>query len=226
MNKSFARQISLGRLLAVLMILAAGNLCCNSNVRELGAPSASTTDCLPALVLTDQNNRPISLASLRGKPVLFDFIYTTCPGPCLVLTARMKAVADQLGPALGSKAWLVSVTVDPEHDDAAALRAYAKQQGADRPGWVFLTGPPARIDQLMAQFNLRRQHEADGSVDHVLEFFLVGADGHPLLQYLASETNPAKIAGDVEDVIAGKQLARDTSGGGRRSLNPRVTKLY
>jgi len=181
---------------------------CDSNTESIGAySSAEKRDCLPDLTLTDQNGRKLSLASLKGKPVLFDFMYATCPGPCLVLTARMKAIADQLGSALGPQVSFVSVTVDPEHDGPSVLKAYAKEQGADRAGWYFLTGPPADVDRLMAQFKLRRQRESDGSVDHVLEFFLVGADGHPLLQYLASDVNPAKVAGDLQDAIAGKQLA-------------------
>lgn len=181
---------------------------CDSNTQSAGTYSSTDNrDCLPELTLTDQNGRKVSLASLKGKPALFDFIYATCPGPCLVLTARMKAIADQLGAALGSQASFVSVTVDPEHDGPSALKAYAKEQGADRAGWYFFTGSPADIDRLMAQFKLHRQHEANGSVDHVLEFFLVGADGHPLLQYLASDVNPAKVAGDLQEVIAGKRLA-------------------
>jgi protein SCO1/2 len=181
---------------------------CDSNTTSIGdQTSADHRDCLPDLTLTDQNGRAISLASLKGKAVLFDFIYTTCPGPCLVLTTRMKAIADELGPALGSSAWFVSVTVDPEHDSPAALRAYAKEQGADRAGWLFLAGTPADVDRVMAQFELKRSRSADGTVDHVLEFFLVGADGRPLLQYLASDVNPAKVAGDVREVIAGRRLA-------------------
>jgi protein SCO1/2 len=191
----------------LLAIQPVVNLGCNSNVEELPAAAGRSADCLPDIVLTDQHNRPISLTSLKGKPVFFDFIYTTCPGPCLVLTARMKAIADQLGPTLGTKAWFVSVTVDPEHDNAAALHAYAEEQGAERRDWLFLTGPPAAVDRLMAQFGLHRQREAGGTVDHVLEFFLVGADGHLMLQYLASDANPAKIAGDIQDAIAGRQLA-------------------
>jgi protein SCO1/2 len=194
-----------------VLLVAAGGIfglaACDSNSESIGSySSAAKRDCLPELTLTDQNGRKVSLASLKGKPVLFDFIYTTCPGPCLVLTARMKAIADHLGGALGSQASFVSVTVDPEHDGPSALKAYAKEQGADRAGWYFLTGPPADVDRLMAQFKLRRQHEADGSVDHVLEYFLVGADGQPLLQYLADDANPAKVAGDLQDVIAGKRL--------------------
>ena len=181
---------------------------CDSNTESIGNYAAANhRDFLPDLTLTDQNGRAISLASLKGKPVLFDFIYTTCPGPCLVLTTRMKAIADELGPALASKAWFVSITVDPEHDSPAALRAYAKEQGADRAGWLFLAGTPADVDRVMAQFELKRSRAADGTVDHVLEFFLVGADGRPLLQYLASDVNPAKIAGDVRDAIAGRRLA-------------------
>lgn len=211
LEKSLTRmRIRILSFLFVLLVAAGGALAlvgCDSNSESIGSSSsAAKRDCLPDLILTDQNGRKVSLASLKGKPALFDFIYTTCPGPCLVLTARMKAIADQLGTTLGGQASFVSVTVDPEHDGPSALKAYAKEQGADRAGWYFLTGPPADVDRLMAQFKLRRRHAADGSVDHVLEFFLVGADGQPLLQYLASDVNPAKVAGDLLNVIAGKQL--------------------
>src|SRR5947209_5356644 len=99
------------RLVAVLPIalsLAAGG--CNNNtdstVRLSGTGQA---DCLPDLKLLDQYGQPFSLATLKGRPVLFDFFYTTCPGPCLVLTARMRSVAERLGDGLGSRASFVSV---------------------------------------------------------------------------------------------------------------------
>jgi protein SCO1/2 len=169
------------------------------------APS-STADCLPNITLTDANGHQVSLASLKGKPVLFDFFYTTCPGPCLMLTQRMKMIADQLGASLGTKAWLVSITVDPEHDRQQQLLDYTREQGAaDVKGWYFLTGSPQQVDQVMARFKLKRQRESDGSVDHVLEFFLVGPDGHQMVQYLASDTDPTKIAGDVERAASGQQ---------------------
>src|ERR1700758_754989 len=90
------------------------------------ASSSSKADCLPNVTLTDAHGKKVSLASLKGKPVLFDFFYTTCPGPCLMLTQRMKLIADQVGAALGPKAWLVSITVDPEHDQPQQLLNYVK----------------------------------------------------------------------------------------------------
>jgi protein SCO1/2 len=194
------------------MVLA--GIGCNSNTEApAGYASSATADCLPDIKLTDQYGQQVSLASLKGKPALFDFFYATCPGPCLVLTARMKSVAERLGSALGQQVSFVSVTVDPEHDSAPQLLAYAKEQRALQKGWLFLTGPPAQIDKLMARFKLTRQRESDGSVDHVLEFFLVGADGHLLYQYLASEVQPERIAGDIEQAAAHRHLAaRQDSG--------------
>jgi protein SCO1 len=180
--------------MALLMTLLT---CCNRNSESLSAAlSLDRPDCLPNLILTDKFGNQVNLVSLRGKPILFDFFYTTCPGPCLLLTARMKKIADHIGPALGSQVTFVSVTVDPEHDHPPQLLAYAKEQGVERKGWMFLTGTSSQIDQLMSRFKLRRQREADGSVDHVLEFFVVGADGHMLYQYLW-DTNPTRIAGDL-----------------------------
>ena len=128
--------------------------------------------------------------------MLFDFIYTSCPGPCLLLTARMKKIADRLGPKLGTEARIVSITVDPEHDRPKQLLAYASAQGANVNGWLFLTGTPNQIEDVMARFKLIRQREADGTVDHVLEFFLVDTNGHVLFQYMGEKVEPEQVAKD------------------------------
>ena len=173
------------------------------NIGERGGSEVrNSPDCLPDITLVDQNGRNVSLASLKGKPVLFDFIYTSCPGPCLLLTAQMKKIADRLGPKLGTEARIVSITVDPEHDHPAQLRAYASAQGANVNGWLFLTGTPKQIDQVMARFKLFRQGEADGTVDHFLLFCLVDANGRALVQYLGQDAQPERVASDVERAAA------------------------
>jgi protein SCO1 len=163
---------------------------------EAGFPPSSKADCLPNLSLTDQYGKPVSLAALKGKPILFDFIYTHCPDDCLLLTAQMRKIAAKLGPDLGKKVILVSVSVDPEHDGPKQLFDYAKAQGADREGWIFLTGSPTAVDALMARFNLRREQDQDDTVGHVLEFFLVAPNGRELFQYV-KETKPSVLAADA-----------------------------
>ena len=180
------------------------------NRREEAAPGGFAVvdfpDCLPPLALLDQHGRNVSLADLKGKPILFDFIYTSCPGECLTLTMRMKRIAAALGPQLGKNVRLVSITVDPEHDQPKELLKYASDQGAEMNGWLFLTGTPRQIDDVLRQFKLFRQRHPDGSVDHVLEMFLVAPDGRPLLQYLGDKINTDRAAADLDAVAAGKAV--------------------
>ena len=44
----------------------------------------------PDFTLTDQDGHPVQLSSLRGKVVLLDFIYTSCPGPCPLLSRKFS----------------------------------------------------------------------------------------------------------------------------------------
>jgi protein SCO1/2 len=161
-------------------------------------PAANGNNCLPDVSLIDQHGSAVSLASLKGKPVLIDFIYTSCASTCPVLTAKMVSVARALGPALGANVTMVSITLDPEHDSPAQLASYAKSRGADANGWLFLTGKPAQIDQVLAQFKLRRMHESDGSIMHSVSAFLLGPDGHQIRQYNALDVSAAAVAADVD----------------------------
>jgi protein SCO1/2 len=166
-------------------------------------PAANGNNCLPDVSLVDQHGSVVSLASLKGKPVLIDFIYTSCASTCPMLTAKMTAIAHALGPALGADVRLVSLTLDPEHDSAAELAKYAKSHDASENGWLFLTGPPEKVDQVLALFKLRRMREGDGSITHSVSAFLLGPDGHQVRQYNALEVSPQAVVDDV-DSAAGK----------------------
>ena len=190
--KYYVRVLAIVSLATVLALSACGN-------REaLGDyPAANGNNCLPDVSLIDQHGALVSLASLRGKPVLIDFIYTTCASTCPLLTAKMAAIAHQLGPALGANVTIVSITLDPEHDTPAELASYAKSHDADENGWIFLTGPRTKIDQVLALFKLRGTRQSDGSITHSVEAFLLGPDGHQVRQYSALDVSPGAVVADV-----------------------------
>src|SRR6267154_1697572 len=180
---------------ALALILAASG-CAREAAGDY--PASNGNNCLPDVSLIDQHGHAISLASLKGKPVLIDFIYTSCASTCPVLTSKIAAVARELGPALGANVTIVSITLDPEHDGPAQLAAYAKSQGADDNGWLFLSGKPADIDQVLAAFKLRRMRESDGSIMHSVSAFLLGPDGHQIRQYNALDVNAKTVAADID----------------------------
>jgi cytochrome oxidase Cu insertion factor (SCO1/SenC/PrrC family) len=61
-----------------------------------------------------------------------------------------------------------------------------------------VTGPPAKIDQVLALFNLRRTRESNGSITHSIEAFLLAPDGHQIRQYSALDVSPAAVVDDVD----------------------------
>lgn len=100
--------------------------------------------------LVDQDGRKVKFASdvVRGRVVVIDLIYTTCPLVCPILSAIFSRLQEQLGDRLGSEVHLVSVTVDPNTDIPPRLKEYASRFDA-RPGWTFLTGERQNVTQVL-----------------------------------------------------------------------------
>jgi len=175
---------------------------CHSDNETGSFPAANKSDCLPNLALLDQNGRSINLSSLKGEYVLINFIYTGCTGSCPMLTSKMSQVEKKLGPELGKKVRLLSVTLDPEHDNSAQLLKYANEHGANGADWIFLTGTPAQIDNYLAIFKIKRARESDGTIDHVTTNFLLGPDGRQIRQYDGLAVTPSTMADDVNRAIS------------------------
>lgn len=95
---------------------------------------------VPAVTLVDQHDEQISLPDLlkTEKPVLLNFIYTSCTAICPVLSTTFQQVQQQLGEER-KQVLMVSVSIDPEYDTPAALAKYAQRFSAGSQ-WQFLTG--------------------------------------------------------------------------------------
>ena len=164
--------------------------------------AGSHANCLPDAKFVDQHGDVVNFASLKGKWVLVDFIYTRCPGACELMTAKLVRAADHLGAQLGKNVEFVSITLDPEHDGPKQLLDWARAQNAQRKGWLFLTGSVQNVEKVMAAFKVRRAVEPDGTINHVIEFFLVGPDGREQRQYSPNEATPEAVANDVKTLAS------------------------
>lgn len=194
------KATSLGALAACLLLALAG---CSKPPPPGAYDAFGNADCLPPLTLTDQRGDKITLSSLKGKPALVDFIYTSCPGPCEVLTAKMARVADHLGGELGTRVRIISFSLDPARDNPAALKSFAEKFNANRHGWLFLTGSPATIDHALKAFGVRRTEASDGTIAHTLTVFLIGPGGRQRRMYNSVEVKPGVMA-DEAKALAGR----------------------
>jgi protein SCO1/2 len=148
-NPPLAR-ISLAWKLAMILIplLVVGYLLLlrQVEVERLRSRSLPNDGVVPSFELTNQAGRPFGSAQLAGKIWIADFIYTTCPGPCPMISTRMSELQK---PLANTDVHLVSFSVDPAHDTPAVLRGYADKLNAQPQRWDFLTGPKSAIYGLM-----------------------------------------------------------------------------
>lgn len=111
-------------------------------------PELPAITAVPAFELLDQNGRGFARDQLRGVVWVANFMFTSCPDVCPVLTARMSGVRTQLAPERG-RVRFVSFSVDPANDSPGVLKKYASEHRADWPDWSFATGPLDRVKAVV-----------------------------------------------------------------------------
>jgi protein SCO1/2/putative membrane protein len=97
--------------------------------------------------LKERGGRRVTREDLLGKVWVASFVFTRCTLGCPQITATMRQLQDDLAGCPG--VLLVTITVDPEHDNPAELARYADKYGADPERWLFLTGAEKEIYDLM-----------------------------------------------------------------------------
>jgi len=155
----------------------------------------------PAFVLVDQKGRTLSLAELRGKVLAIGFVFTTCSDSCPIVTAKMVDLQRRLGPDFGPRVHFVSISVDPLTDTPERLRAYAAKLGADIPGWSFLTGTPAQIDDVVRRFGAYARRAEVGAVDHLNLTSLIDPRGRLRVQYLGYRFQVNEMLSDLRALL-------------------------
>ena len=96
--------------------------------------------------LIDQESKPTSNEVVKGKIHIADFFFTRCGTICPKLSSELSRVQDVFRNK--SEVILLSFSIDPEHDTAAKLKAYAQKYDAISGKWYFLTGNKAEIYKL------------------------------------------------------------------------------
>ncbi len=171
--------------------------------------------------LVDQDGEPRRFYDevLRDRTVLMSFVFTTCLDACPLIVKKLNAVRAELGERFGREVRFVSLSVDPEQDTPAALREFARKQGALHEGWTFLTGEKGDVKTVLGRLG---QFVEDPS-DHFTGFIAANVrTGHwtkvrpdmpaaavaDLMRRLADEQAPAPATATAPTARAGPAEAR------------------
>jgi protein SCO1/2 len=152
--------------------------------------------------LTERSERTVTLADLKGKVWVADFFYTTCPGPCPMLSSRLTEVQKAVGG--DDRVRLVSISTDPEKDTPAVLRQYAQKFQA-RERWLFLTGSKTAVRDLAFNgFKLPFADNPGGAepIIHSTRLILIDQNGAIRGLYEgASEEPPHQLIRDLRRLL-------------------------
>jgi len=149
-------------IVASLLVILATRVFAQQSVDEhAAAPSAAMITSvlrypIPAVRLVRDDGKVVSLPEEMndGRPVVLNFIFTTCSSICPLMSQTLAQFDRQLGADRG-KVHLMSISIDPEQDTPARLREYARKFHAG-PEWQHYTGTPEASLAAQRAFNVWR----------------------------------------------------------------------
>jgi len=104
----------------------------------------------PDFALNASDGSELKLSRYRGKVVALGFGYTHCPSVCPTTLAYLAEARKKLA-AAGSDFQVIYVTVDPERDTAANLKAFL---ASFDPTFIGGTGTPGQLAQVRTAYGI------------------------------------------------------------------------
>jgi len=144
---------------------------------------------VPDFTLRDQDGKTVTAASLRGEPVVFAFIYSTCRDTCPAQVQTIRGALDDLGHDVP----VIGVSVDPANDTPQLAKSFLLKQ-AMRERMDFLLGTRAQLEPVWKAFGIAPQTKGR---DHSSYTVIVDAQGRQRISFPANELTPRGLASDL-----------------------------
>jgi protein SCO1/2 len=185
----------LGMLTFAASGLAAGVGASSSSVKPVAISSVQYAT--PAVTMVRQDGQQVSLSQELddGRPVVMNFIFTTCSSICPLISQTLAAFQQQLG-AEAKGVHLVSISIDPEEDTPGRLREYASRFHPSAQ-WQYYTGTVAASLTAQRAFDVYRGDK----MSHTPVTLMRAAPGKPWVR-IEGFVTPAELVHDYRELVA------------------------
>ena len=149
---------------------------------------------VPDFSLTDQDGKPVTAASLQGKPTVYAFIYSTCQDTCPAQVQTIRQALDDTHADVN----VVGVTVDPKTDTPKLAKTFLlKQTMTGR--MKFLLGTRAQLEPVWKAFGIRPQSNA---LEHSAHVVVADTDGMQRVGFPFDHLTSAGLGHDMAKLAA------------------------
>ena len=153
---------------------------------------------VPEFSFINQDGDPFTEKDLNDKITILDFIFTSCAGPCPIMTHNMTGLYQSFNQV--EEVQFVSITVDPDVDTQDILKQYAKINGVNDDRWQFITSNIEAIKDLKKNgFMLYAEELPRG---HAIKFVLIDQNGQ-IRKYFdgTEEASMAVLMKDITNLV-------------------------
>jgi len=156
---------------------------------------------------TDADGTPVRLSDFLGKPVVVNFIYTSCAFSCPVITQTLSDAAAVARDALGDDSFSVlTVGFDSAADSPGRMRDFARSQDIDDTGWHFLSGDPLTMMQFSETMGFIFYPSAKG-FDHLSQVTVIDGTGRIYRQVYGERFESPLLVEPLKELVFGTEAA-------------------
>jgi protein SCO1/2 len=150
----------------------------------------------PAVMLMRADGKSVSLPQELddGRPVLLNFVFTTCSSICPLTSRTLEEFQHQLG-SEAPRVHLMSISIDPEQDTPARLTEYARKFHAG-PEWQYYTGTLTASITTQRAFDVYRGEK----MSHTPVTLMRAAPGKPWLR-IEGFVTPDELVDDYRNLL-------------------------
>ena len=214
---------------AAYVLIGERNADAVANLRPSGIPaniSTSTANLMqlspvpgvpaPGFRFTDQRGHTMTLASLRGKVVVLEFMDPHCTDICPIVSQEFVDAYRQLG-AQASKVVFAAINVNQYHATVRDMATYSTAHRLNTiPDWHFFTGPVPALQAAWRDYNVQVEApNPNADIIHTSAVYFIDAKGterflaSPMVDHMAGGTAYLPLA-QISDWAGGiARLASD-----------------
>ena len=160
--------------------------------------------------LTNRNGSTVRISDYRGRPLVVNFIYTSCYHSCSVSTRYLGEIVDVAREALGEEAFSVAtIGFDSANDGPGRMAVYAARQGIDKPDWAFLSGNAGTIRAIVDEVGFTYAASPKG-FDHMAQVTVIDGNGEIYRQVYGDRFEPPALVEPLKELVWGTGTASST----------------
>jgi cytochrome oxidase Cu insertion factor (SCO1/SenC/PrrC family) len=152
---------------------------------------------MPRFSLHDQQGRLVSSDGLAGKALVVTFLDTKCRESCPIIADQIRQALARLSPADRAGTVALAISVQPEVDTPAAVRAFLRRHRVDG-ALRYLVGSEAQLRPVWSAFQVLPALDSGSSDIHSAPVRIYDRTGVWIsTQAAGADLTPANLAHDV-----------------------------